>query len=356
MKRLTVEYVRQVYRVWLTESGYKPITVTGRLCDLEPFLEYVKTRLSDFRDVGADMVRDYLRDLLQGKSLRTGKRLSARSILYRFNVLKSLFKVLLMNELIIKNPILDVEFGIKEAVEKRKILSMAEMSRLLDSIDTDTQTGLRNRAIFELMYSSGLRVSEVANAKIGDIDFETRLILIRQSKWNKDRIVPMSEVASRFMKRYLAGRTARESYVFLGTGAKMCPTSINRLFKKLLEKAGLYKKGLCAHSIRHSCATHLLDQGADLRYVQELLGHESIETTCVYTHELYDNMKRIYRTYHPRENELFREVDDEYRKRLETFRAALTKQHRICETQRAYKKEWYKTKKDRWKTSDGRWK
>ena len=126
-----------------------------------------------------------------------------------------------------------------------------------------------------------------------------------------------------FLNRYLQKRGPRPGALFLGRLRSLKGSGINSRFKKLLKQAGLYRPGLTAHSIRHSLGTHLLANGADLRYVQELLGHESIKTTVVYTHELYENMKKIYKSYHPRENQLWQEVDGEYLKRFEVFRRDL---------------------------------
>ena len=156
----------------------------------------------------------------------------------------------------------------------------------------------------------------------------------------------MSEVAAGFFTKYLSGRSKKEEHVFIGAGGRMSGQTINRLFKKLLDEIGMYKEGLSAHSIRHSCATHLLAHGADLRYVQELLGHESIETTTVYTHELYENMRRIYRTYHPRENELFKEVDDEYMRQLVELRARLLKRKVQSVKHREARRRWYEKNKE----------
>ena len=113
----------------------------------------------------------------------------------------------------------------------------------------------------------------------------------------------------------------------------------------LLHRSGLYRAGLSAHSIRHSIATHLLENGADLRYVQELLGHESIETTVLYTNELNENMKRIYKSYHPRENQLWCEVDGEYLGRLERLHAQLQRQGRITEGKREARARWYQARR-----------
>jgi len=207
--------------------------------------------------------------------------------------------------------------------------------------------GLRDRALFEFPYSSGLRDGEMANLTVEDLDTEERMVRVYQGKGGKDRTVPVSEVAMVFLNRYLRQRSPRPGALFLGRLSPLKGSGINSRFKKLLQQADLYRPGLTAHSIRHSLGTHLLENGADLRYVQELLGHESIETTVVYTHELYENMKKIYKSYHPRENQLWQEVDGEYLKRLEAFRKEIEMGNAITKKNRAYHRRWYLKHKDR---------
>jgi integrase/recombinase XerD len=326
MKKLTVHEVRSLFPAWLREAGYKENTIRIKMQYAKTFFEFAQGKVSDFRDIGAVAIREYMKQLDAMVSGRTKKHLAARTRNQAFHVVRLIFRSLYLYELIVKNPALEIEYEASGHKTQRTLLSEREMARFLDSIDTGKGTGLRDRTLFELMYSSGLRVSEAVNLTIGDIDFEGRLVLIRQSKWGKDRVVPISEVATEFLRKFLSGRSNKEEHVFTGKTGKMRSQTFNVLFKKMLDELGMYRKGLCAHSIRHSCATHLLSHGADLRYVQELLGHESIETTTVYTHELYENMRRIYRTYHPRENGLYREVDGEYMKRLMRLRVRLAHQ------------------------------
>jgi integrase/recombinase XerD len=354
MKKLPVNEVKKLFPSWLREAGYKENTIRIKMQYAKSFFEFAEGKVSDFRDIGADAIREYMKQLDAKVSGRTKKHLAARTKNQVFHVVRLIFKCLYLYELIVKNPALEIEYEAVGYKTQRMTLSEGEMASFLDSIDIDHGSGLRERAIFELMYSSGLRESEVSNLVIGDIDFEGRLILIRQSKWGKDRVVPVSEVAAGFLSKYLSGRSKKEEHVFIGKFGRIRGHTINSLFKKILSELGMYRKGLSAHSIRHSCATHLLSHGADLRYVQELLGHESIETTTVYTHELYENMRRIYRTYHPRENELYKEVDDEYMRRLMALRMRLAKQkakataHRAA-SRRCYEKhrEEYQSKRDK---------
>ena len=205
-------------------------------------------------------------------------------------------------------------------------MSEEEMANFLDKVDIDAYLGLRDRTIFELMYSSGLRVSEVSKLDIEDVDFNERMVLVRGGKWGKDRVEPVSEVATRFLKLYVAARHNTSGPLFVGEQGRLGGAAINRRLIQHLKAQGGYRAGFCAHSFRHATATHLLAHGADLRYVQELLGHESIETTCIYTHELVENMKRIYKSYHARENELYEEVDEAYLKRLEDFVSRLKRE------------------------------
>jgi integrase/recombinase XerD len=157
---------------------------------------------------------------------------------------------------------------------------------------------------------------------VGDYDAANRLLLIRESKWGKDRVVPVSQVAAAFVEKQIAGRR-KEEPMFGSRRFRLSQTRIRKVFKRRLKESGIDKPGATLHSIRHATATHLLLNGAPIRYVQELLGHESIETTVRYTHVLTENLKRIYRQFHPRENALYKEVTKEYVDRLAEFKAEL---------------------------------
>jgi site-specific recombinase XerD len=192
-----------------------------------------------------------------------------------------------------------------------------------------TAVGLRDRALFELIYSSGLRVSEAAALKVSDIDFERRLMVVR-GKFDRDRMVPVSEVARDFLQRFLHDKLERpDAWAFEGTrgatkGRHLRGSSISGRFRILLREFGMDRPEISTHSIRHSTATHLLENGASVRHVQELLGHRNIESTVRYTQVMTDALVMVYRRHHPREHELFEAVDEEYEKRLSTLAGGRT--------------------------------
>ena len=164
-----------------------------------------------------------------------------------------------------------------------------EVARFLDGIDTDAPFGLRDRALFELIYSSALRAGEASGLCVGDVNLERRLIRVRMSKYSKDRIVPMTELAAERLADLVHGRRV-DRPVFRGSGGKrVSGSTINHHFKTLMKRAELYREGLSVHALRHACATHLLAHGVDIRYVQGLLGHKSVQTTVRYTNELVEN-------------------------------------------------------------------
>ena len=253
----------------------------------------------------------------------TGKPHAPATIKHRYEAVKKLCSLLYRAGALQENPAHGVFLqlpGDRRAF-KRRPLSREEITTFLESIPVDQPRSLRNRAFFELIYSSGLRMSEAVNLKMGSIDFEKRELVVR-GKYDRERVVPLSDVARDFLERYAGERkNALEEYVFpgsrMGKASAMRRTSMSRIFRELLERSGINKPELCTHSIRHSTATHLLDNGAGVRQVQELLGHKSIESTVLYTHVQTEGLARVYRKYHPREHELFEMVDAGYEQRLE---------------------------------------
>jgi len=186
---------------------------------------------------------------------------------------------------------------------------------------------LRNKALFMTIYGSGIRIGEAANLKVGDIDSDKGRIFIRKGKGGRDRIVPVSEVARDFLSLFIGHRINHlEEPVFQGAWAKgggkaIRPEEISQRFHALLAKFGMSGLGRSTHAVRHSTATHLLDHGASIRHIQELLGHKNIDTTVRYTQVQTAGLQKVYRKYHPGEHELFETVDEAYVKRLESLLA-----------------------------------
>ena len=293
---------------------------------LKDFLSWcVKRSAGDVREITKRDLVLYHKKLEQTKSKRNGELLSASTVNTRFYAVILAFNLLYQTGVIPENPVQGLDLKLPDNnFWKRRPLTVDEMNDFLEKIRTDTKQGLKDRTMFELMYSSGLRVCEVANLLIGDIDFDSREMIVR-GKFGTDRVVPISIVAKDFLAVYLADRIDNlEEPVFIGcagchAGQKMKPPSISERFRDLLRRFDMDKKEISAHSIRHSTATHLLDNGASVRHVQELLGHKEITTTVRYTHVQTDGVARMYRKYHPREHDLFEAVDEAYIRHLENL-------------------------------------
>jgi integrase/recombinase XerC len=298
-------------------------TKTGIRLALRDFFRWASRRgTPDVRSFGKKELTSYFTFLAAQKSKRSGESLAASTINDRFHAVGILYSCLYRAGAIAENPFHGLNLAIPlPKAWKRRPLTREEITIFLESLDTGTAVGLRDRALFELIYSSGLRVSEAAGVKVGDLDFEQRLMVVR-GKFDRDRMVPVSEVARDFLVRYLGGKVeSREAWVFEGLrgdtkGGHLRGGTISERFRELLEKFGMDVPEISTHSIRHSTATHLLENGASVRHVQELLGHKSIESTVRYTHVMTDGLAKVYRRHHPREHELFEELGEEYEARL----------------------------------------
>jgi len=323
---------------YLAGRSLRPSTVSSYRRHVEAFADALEKKgTTDIRSVCLDDISGYLKLLgLQG----TGKRPYAAVTVYGVALtLKEFFSFLTATDRLLLNPAerLDTQAYATKG-KRRGFFSREEVERFLDAIDTSERYGKRDRALFELMYSSGLRIGECSALNIADVDLRERTLLIRSGKGDRDRLVPFSEVARAALKDYLDAerkklvRRVRKDHqvaFFLSGTVRMSKNMIAARFKKLLALAGIERDGRSVHSIRHSCATHLLEAGADVRYVSELLGHADLETTAIYTQVGDESLKRVYKSFHPRENALFVEVDDRYRTELQTLKMELLRKWKI---------------------------
>jgi integrase/recombinase XerD len=222
--------------------------------------------------------------------------------------LKSFYKYLVLEELIENDPTALIE-GPKLGRKLPDTLSYPEIEKLLKAVDLSTAEGGRNRAILEVLYSSGLRVSELVELKITNVYFDDGFLRV-VGKGNKERLVPIGRDAMKYTRIYIdqirgqhphkIPQKGFESYVFLNrNGKKLTRVMIFTIIKNLAKSIGM-KKIISPHTFRHSFATHLVEGGADLRAVQEMLGHESITTTEIYTHLDRDYLKQVVQEFHPR--------------------------------------------------------
>lgn len=244
------------------------------------------------------VIRGYLSRLYKKKNKKS-------SMARKLSALRSFFKYLLKHDAVRNNPA-DLVLTPKQEKPIPAYLTVDDVFRLLDSIKTGSLLGLRNKAMFEVLYSTGIRVSELAGLNISGVDFSGRSIRV-VGKGNKERVVPTGKRALATVADYLKAVTAQKrpadsdlEALFLNkNGSRITERSIARILKKTALECGITVP-VYPHAIRHTFATHLLDAGADLRGVQELLGHESLSTTQKYTHVTIDRLTSAYDKAHPR--------------------------------------------------------
>jgi integrase/recombinase XerD len=339
MKSLSFDECLAVFVQYLEEAGYKKKSIMHKRNLLKSFGVYLKRiRKNDIREVEASDLHQYAKELKETISGK-GKRYCEWTWKIKMWQVRHLFKCLYIKELVIKDIRQDIKAQRSKKRYTRPVFTRDEITRFLDGIEMNASRGLRDRAMFELMYSTGMRLGEALNLNMGDIDFKEKMLLIRNGKMGKDRMVPIGDVAIRFLSIYIAGREERkESPVFRSARGRLSSPGAHHAFQRWKKHTGVMRKGLCIHSIRHATATHLLENGADIRYVQELLGHESVDTTSIYTHAVYENMKKVYRMYHPRENEYYMDASKDYDIRIAKLSVRLEKAMKENEAARKLKK------------------
>lgn len=290
------EILQQFQDHLAVELNLSPLTVETYCREAEGFVQYLEAIDSDMDNADLSQIADYV------TSRQTGG-VDQRTVSKILSSLRSFFDFLVDERIRNDNPVrrIDMPRVIRKVPE---VMTTEEVDSFLDAIDTSTSFGVRDRALFELVYSCGLRISEVSDLTMGRIHLNEDLIRVL-GKGSKERIVPLGGEARKRLVFYLhnarpvllkSGRIS--DAVFLNyRGKGISRKGIWKRFKEIADVAGISGK---VHTLRHSFATHLLKGGADLRIVQELLGHADISTTQIYTHLSRDDLRQEHAKYHPR--------------------------------------------------------
>lgn len=279
------------------ERGLSRNTVEAYRRDIRDFLGFLKTARCNLEEVQRDSLMLFIQQLYSV--------VSPRSVVRKIVSLRSFFRFLLLDGYIRHDPTETLESP-NTWRTLPKYLTQAEVEQLLQQPDVETPLGLRDRAMFEVLYATGLRVTELVTIKVDEVNLDAGFMRVL-GKGEKERIVPFGEVAVHYIERYL--RDARPHFLkkrpgtpFLFLSQKGGPMS-RQNFWLLVRKYGVrigISKRLSPHVLRHSFATHLLENGADLRAVQMMLGHSDISTTQIYTHVTRERLRKIYEKHHPR--------------------------------------------------------
>jgi len=286
-------YVGRFLNYLEIERNYSALTVSSYGKDLREFESFLKTN-SQEEDIAAIdylTLRKYLLALSE-------KKLNKLSVSRKISTLKSFFKFLIRSKYLKTNPAASLIYPKREK-KLPEFLSESEVCAVLDAAYGKNASGRRDRSIMELLYGTGVRISELVGLNIEDIDFLSSVVVIR-GKGKKERLLPLGSKALVALREYLAEDARKEGPVFLSKRkSRITDRAVRSIVKKYIRTVALSKK-VSPHTFRHSFATHMLNRGADLRIVQELLGHASISTTQVYTHLTTDRLKQIYQQAHPR--------------------------------------------------------
>lgn len=266
------------------ELNYSDYTIKNYQLDLTDFFKYVSKSNIDFLNIKNTHVRGYLKylDTCNLKNTTISRRISALRTFYNYLLEKGFVKSNIF--LNVKNPKLEKKLP--------NYLNYTEIEELLASIDTSSSEGLERRLLVEMFYSTGCRVGEMVNIKISDIDFSSKTIKV-MGKGSKERIVYYGDYASKYLEDYLKNKD-KKGYLFTNKrGEKLTIEEVEYIVRDIMKHISI-KTHVTPHTLRHTFATHLLNNGADIRTVQELLGHANLSTTGIYTHVSSDRLKDVY--------------------------------------------------------------
>ena len=278
------EVLDNFFKVLKSEYNYSFYTIKNYKLDLTLFFDFLNKSNINYLYLNKDNVLAYLKylDKMNLKNSTISRRISALRTFYNY----------LMNEGLINS---NIFLNVKNPKLEKKLpnyLNYTEMEELLESIDIKTDEGLKRRLLIEMFYSTGCRVSEIINIKVKDIDFLNKKIKI-MGKGSKERIVYYGDYAKKYLDKYLS-KGLDKDYLFVNKhGDKYTVEEIELIVKDIMKHLSI-KTHVTPHTLRHTFATHLLNNGADIRSVQELLGHSNLSTTGIYTHVSSDRLKEVY--------------------------------------------------------------
>jgi len=286
------EYLNSFISYISVEKGLSKNTSIAYKRDLESYFEYLKKNFLNLLDIAEEQIMDYL---WERKLLKK----SAATIFREQEAIKGFYKFLFTEGHISQNPASQLK---SPKLEKYlpDTLTIEETEKLLLSVDLTKQKGIRDKAILETLYATGMRVSELTELKISDVNLDVGFIKCF-GKGSKERIVPIGKKAIESIKNYLIIRKKTDAdFLFLNpSGEKISRISIWKIIKKNAQIAEITKE-ISPHTLRHSFASHIMERGADLRTIQEMLGHSSISTTQIYTHVDKKFLKKQHQKFHPR--------------------------------------------------------
>jgi len=293
------------FLAWSEASGVSPFTVRQRSRAVRRFILWALERsLARPQDITLPILDRYQRHLYHYRKT-DGTPLSFASQHTELVPLKAYFKWLARERRILTNPASELAMPKAPRRIPRTVLTVAEVERIIGEPDTATLPGLRDRAVLEVLYSSGVRRTELVRLAVSDVDTRRGSLLVREGKGRRDRLVPLGMRACRWVEKYLAdvrpellAATDDGSLFLTDYGEAFGADWLGEHVKGIIRRAGLIVPGAC-HLFRHACATHMLENGADIRYIQALLGHASLTSTQLYTHVSLRKLKEIHDATHP---------------------------------------------------------
>lgn len=302
-------HFKEKYRQHLAVIRYASETIKRYIYFLNRFFAWLEAQgITAIGGVTKEHIQDYQTHLYE----TVNSRGEPNSVFHQNNTLKALkgfFSYLAEQNYLVSDPSRDVSYARTPKRLPRSILTGPEAKKIVHAPNTKTATGYRDRAIIEVFYSTGIRRNELISLELSDVDYHEGLVRVNSGKGNKDRVVPIGKIACRYIENYVKGvrpmlvKDPTDNHLFLTiNGTKISENRVWQLIKTYSKKTKI-KKNITTHTFRHTCATLMLKNKANIRHIQELLGHSSLEATQVYTRVSITDLKEVHSKCHPREKD-----------------------------------------------------